>query len=192
MLHEIFMLQGTVMADIYEQLANELMQLYHEQFPAAIRTAEKATQIAQQRGYTKTLLGRRRRFELWEPRQWDKDAEACPKGEASAKWGKGIRRAYTHKALNSILQGGAADIMKKAMVDIWQSGVCKVLGAPLCTVHDELGWSAPATPEADEALRECQRIMENCVTLRVPLRAEREEGSNWGNLEETKYEQRAR
>jgi len=53
-------------------------------------------------------------------------------------------------------------------------------------VHDEFGFSAPATPEADAALVECRRIMETCVQLRVPLRAEREEGLNWGSLEAVK------
>lgn len=169
-----------------EEATRALFEQYHTTLPFVKATFDAASQAAAQRGYTKTLLGRRRRFELWEPRQWDKDSEACSKEAAEAAWGKGIRRAYTHKALNSILQGSAADIMKKAMVDIWQSGVCDVLGAPLLTVHDELDWSAPATPEADEALRESQRIMEQCVTLRVPLRAEREEGPNWGNLEAVK------
>jgi len=169
-----------------EEATRALFEQYHRLLPFVKETFDAAAQIASQRGYIRTLLGRRRRFELWEPRQWDKDAEACGKEAATAAWGKDIRRAHTHKALNSILQGGAADIMKKAMVDIWRSGVCKVLGAPLVTVHDELGWSAAYTPEADEALAETHRIMETCVTLRVPLRAEREEGPSWGQLEAVK------
>lgn len=169
-----------------EEATRALFEQYHKTLPFVKETFDAASQMAGQRGYTRTLLGRRRRFELWEPRQWDKDAEACGKEAATAAWGNSIRRAYTHKALNSILQGGAADIMKKAMVDIWNAGICNVLGAPLVTVHDELGWSAAHTREADEALRECGRIMETCVTLRVPLRAEREEGPNWGNLEVVK------
>jgi DNA polymerase I-like protein with 3'-5' exonuclease and polymerase domains len=169
-----------------EEATRALFEQYHTTLPFVKSTFDAASQMAAQRGYTRTLLGRRRRFELWEPRQWDKDAEACGKEAATAAWGVGIRRAYTHKALNSILQGGAADIMKQAMVDIWKAGVCKVLGAPLVTVHDELGWSAADTPQAQEALAECQRIMETCVTLRVPLRAEREEGPSWGQLEAVK------
>ncbi|MHB1099498.1 MAG: DNA polymerase [Burkholderiales bacterium] len=169
-----------------EEATRALFEQYHKTLPFVKETFDAASQMAAQRGYTRTLLGRRRRFELWEPRQWDKDAEACGKEAATAAWGNSIRRAYTHKALNSILQGGAADIMKKAMVDIWRAGICNVLGAPLVTVHDELGWSAPTTPEADEALAEAHRIMETCVTLRVPLRAEREEGPSWGQLEAVK------
>lgn len=170
-----------------EQATRALFEQYHSTLPFVKDTFNAASQMATRRGYTKTLLGRRRRFELWEPRQWDKSADACSKEAAEAAWGKaGIRRAYTHASLNSVMQGGAADIMKKAMVDIWQSGICDVLGAPLLTVHDELDWSAPPTLEADEALRESQRIMEHCVTLRVPLRAEREEGPNWGQLEAIK------
>lgn len=163
-----------------------LFEQYHSSLPFVKSTFDAASRIATTRGYIKTILNRRRRFELWEPRSWDEKDVACTKNVAMQKWGGAIRRAYLHKALNSVLQGGAADIMKKAMVDIWKSGVCKVLGAPLLTVHDELDWSALKTPEAEEALRESHHIMEHCVKLRVPLRAEREEGPNWGNLKEVK------
>lgn len=166
-----------------EEATRALFEQYHTTLPFVKATFDAASRAAAHRGYTKTLLGRRRRFELWEPRQWDEKAEACGKEAAEATWGKGIRRAYTHKALNSILQGSAADIMKKAMVDIWQSGVCDVLGAPLCTVHDEICFSAPYTTEADEALKKVHYIMEHCVTLRVPLLAEREDGPSWGALQ---------
>lgn len=162
-----------------------LFEMYHKTMPFVKETFDAAERMAKTRGYITTLLGRRRRFDLWHPRQWNPDAAALPHAEALAAYGQ-VKRAHTHKGLNGVMQGGAADIMKKAMVKIWKAGICKVLGAPLVDVHDELGWSAPVTPEADEALCESQHIMETCVTLRVPLRAEREEGPNWGNLEAVK------
>lgn len=169
-----------------EEAAEALFALYHSTMPFVKETFDAAAALAANRGYIKTLLNRRRRFDLWEPRDFKKAKEAdiaLSREAAMEMWGPSIRRAYTHAALNGLLQGGAADIMKLAMVDIWQSGVCDVLGAPLCIVHDEICFSAPRTPEADDALRHARHIMEHCVTLRVPLLAEREDGPSWGDLQ---------
>lgn len=135
--------------------AQSLIDAYHKGVPFVRYTANMASKRAQKREYIHTLLGRRRRF---------------PGGN------------FTHKALNALLQGGNADIMKKAMVMIWKSGVCDVLGAPLLTVHDELDWSVPKTAIAEEAMREVHHIMETCVTIKVPIIAAREEGVDWGHL----------
>lgn len=162
-----------------------LFEKYHSAMPFVGETFEDAANTAARKGVITTLLGRKRRFDLWEPRKWGikkMDDPALPRELAEATWGKLLRRAYTHKGLNAAMQGGAADIMKTSMVQIWDAGICNVLGAPLLTVHDELDWSAPPTTEAAQALAESQRIMETCVSLRVPLRAEREDGANWGNL----------
>jgi len=71
--------------------------------------------------------------------------------------------------------------MKKAMVDIYEAGLCREV-SPLLTVHDELCFSRPQTPEGEEAIREVHRIMENCMELRVPIKAERESGPSWGEV----------
>lgn len=93
----------------------------------------------------------------------------------------GYRRYKLHKALNALIQGSAADIMKKAMVLIWESGVCDVIGAPHLTVHDELDGSyVKGDPKHEEALAEVKNIMENCHKFRIPIRADGETGANWG------------
>lgn len=93
----------------------------------------------------------------------------------------GYRRYKLHKALNALIQGSAADIMKKAMVMIWESGVCDVIGAPHLTVHDELDGSyIQGDPQHEEALAEVKHIMENCHTFKIPIRADGETGANWG------------
>lgn len=140
---------------VSSEKARELIDAYHKGVPFVRYTANMASKRAQKREYIHTLLGRRRRF---------------PGGN------------FTHKALNALLQGGNADIMKKAMVLIWKSGVCDVLGAPLLTVHDELDWSVPKSAIAEEAMREVHHIMETCVTIKVPIIAAREEGVDWGHL----------
>lgn len=165
------------------EATDALFKQYHTLLPFAKGTYSKAAQVASQRGHITTLLGRRRRFNLWEPRAYgEQDGQALPREAAAAKWGVDIRRAYTHKALNALLQGSAADIMKKALAEYWASAGRNVLGAPLAIVHDEFAFSAPRTPEARAALAEVHHIMEQCVTLRVPLVAEREDGPSWGEL----------
>jgi DNA polymerase-1 len=100
--------------------------------------------------------------------------------DAVEEWGPRVSRAYTHKALNALLQGSAADLMKTAMRDIHRSGATKVVGVPKLTCHDELGHSANASKEHQEAIAEVKYIMENCMTLHVPIIAEQSRGNNWG------------
>ena len=147
-------LLASILGLSYEDAKN-LIHAYHEGVPFVKTTYNNVARRAQNREYIFTILKRRRRF---------------PGGE------------FTHKALNALLQGGNADIMKLAMVMIWESGVCNVLGAPLLTVHDELDWSKPKTTIAEEAMREVHHIMETCVKIRVPIIAARETGPDWGHL----------
>ena len=90
-------------------------------------------------------------------------------------------RAKCHTGLNALLQGGAADIMKRAMLAIWNAGICDILGAPHITVHDELNWSVPRTDEAREAFRRSVEIMEAVYSerLAVPLLVDYATGENW-------------
>lgn len=163
-----------------------IFEAYHTNMPFVKETYSAVQSAAQRRGWIRTIGKRLRRFERWESSNWNdkgEDFEALAHEEALEKWGPRVRRAFCHKALNSLLQGSAADIMKEAMRQIWEAGLCDVLGAPLLTVHDELDWSVPDTAEAMEAAKEVHRIMETCVPLSVPLRAEAEFGTDWGHLE---------
>jgi len=141
--------------DIYDIAAYRVLEVYAERFPAAKQLAEDVGQVAKKRGYIRTLLNRRRRFV----------------------------NESTHKALNALCQGSAADIMKKSMVDIWKSGICDVLGAPLLTVHDELNFSVPKTKIGVEAVTEARRLMETTVKLKVPITCDCESGPDWGHVE---------
>ncbi len=165
-----------------------IFEQYHETFPFVKTTYNAVAAAAAARGYIRTILGRRRRFVHWEPRDWEaskarRDEGLAPltREQALDEYGIGrIKRAMTHKALNGLLQGGAADLMKKAMVLIWERGICNYLKAPLLTVHDELNWSVPGTKEALQAHDEAVRIMETCHKLRVPLICDSGKGKNWG------------
>ena len=177
-----------------------LFDSYHQAVPFVKETFDKASSLAGRRGYVKTLLGRRGRFDSWEfgkfvyPKeragyilhnnlQEDYFDAVHDRDEAITKWGQNVKRAFTHKALNKVLQGGAADGMKKAMVDIWEAGLCDVTGAPLLTVHDELDFNDPKTNESEEAFGEIKHIMETCLPMvNVPLVADEEKGADWGHL----------
>jgi len=175
--------------------ARAFRDAHFDGMPFMKTTFDKCAHVAQTRGYLFTIMGRRARFNTWEPSNYDlaqtlgvfdsKDdcAKAvCRELGMDIVTGSLAKRARAYKALNSLLQGSAADMMKKAMVDIWNSGICDVLGAPLITVHDELNWSEPDTKEGREATAEAAHIMEQAIQLNVPVVVSRERGSNWGDL----------
>ena len=165
---------------VSEEEAHRFIKRYDEALPFVRDTSAWVQEAAGKRGWIKTISGRRRRFNMWERRNGKPGIK--PEAEAREEWGDLIRRAMTYSALNSLLQGGAADVMKKGMVDVWESGVCDALGGPpLLTVHDELDWSVP--PDCDEALAEVQNLMESAYELRVPIVVDEERGPNWGALE---------
>lgn len=169
-----------------EEAQRTVFDVYHDRLPFVRDTYDRAQQRANMRGYVLTILKRRARFPMWEPTKWgERDQEgplALPEPAARARWGSNIRRAWTHTALNRVLQGSAADLMKKAMRDCWKSGVYNVLPVPHLTVHDELGHSVQRTKEAHEAIAHVKYIMENCMQLRVPIITEVERGPSWGEV----------
>ena len=157
---------------------------YHERIPFAKPLLEKVGQVAGHRGYVKTILGRRSRFIFYEPQKYPPRGQrwqALPYEAAQKEWpGERLKRAFTYAALNRVLQGGAADMMKKAMVDIWESGICSEIGVPHLTVHDELDWSVH--PDHRERMRDVKRMMEQAITLKLPVICDQETGPDWGHV----------
>lgn len=162
--------------------AEPLFAQYHEKMPFVKELSADVISAASNRGWIKTLLGRRARFTLYESADWDQSKQAVPLpyDKAVEKYGR-VRRAKTHKALNALIQGSAADVLKKAMYDIWKSGACDYI-TPHLTVHDELDWSVPKTKRGKEAHDEVLNIMQTCVKLRVPLICDTESGPSWGEV----------
>lgn len=164
-----------------EKILNE----YHRRAPFIKPLSDLAMSTAARTGVIETLMGRKRRFDTWALTRWkpngDRETTVVPHRV------RGAQRFGTHKALNARIQGSAADIMKKAMVDVYESGVCDVLGVPSLTVHDELDGSYPDTKIGREALREMHHVMENCVKLTVPLVVEGEVGDSWGSGSKEAY-----
>ena len=112
--------------------AEDLFRTYHDKVPFVKMLMESVMRRAQDKGRVRTLLGRRCRFNLWEPNQFGIH-KALNHEDALAEHGPGIRRAFTYKALNRLIQGSAADMTKKAMVDLYKEGI-----TPHIQVHDEL------------------------------------------------------
>lgn len=107
---------------------------------------------AEHRGYIKTLLGRRCRFQV----------------------GRDGKYSFTHKAMNRLCQGSAADQTKQGMLDLWNQG-----HVPLLTVHDELVFSVEDEAEA----RKYSPVMENAIVLEVPSIVDVNLGKTWGDVE---------
>ena len=97
--------------------------------------------------------------------------KALPREEAFAKYGQRIKRAYTYKGLNRLIQGSAADQTKAAMIALEQAGFHILL-----PIHDEIALSVANRSEAEAAAA----IMANAVQLEVPSRVDVEIGPSWG------------
>ena len=159
---------------ITDDEAKGLLETHRQKVPFVKQLASIATQQGSTKGQIRTLLGRKCRFHLWEPRSFGYN-KAYPHEQALEKYGIGIRRAFTYKALNKLIQGSAADQTKQAMADCYKEGLL-----PLLTVHDELCFSI----ESDEQAARIKDIMENGLNdvLLVPSRVDQELGDNWGEV----------
>ena len=155
---------------VNKERAEELFKQYHARVPFVKQLMDSVMARAQDRGKVRTLLGRLCRFHLWEPNQFGIH-KALPHEAALAEHGPGIKRAYTYKALNRLIQGSAADMTKKAMIDLHKEGI-----TPHIQVHDELDISV--SDNADKI----KDIMESAVQLEVPNKVDYESGPNWGTI----------
>jgi len=155
---------------INEDKAKDLFKQYHNRVPFVKTLMDSVMRKAADNGRIRTWLGRRCRFNLWEPNQYGIH-KALPHDAALAEHGPGIRRAYTYKALNKLIQGSAADMTKKAMVELHKEGII-----PHIQVHDELDISVKGNAD------KIKEIMESAVELEVPNKVDYESGSNWGNI----------
>ncbi len=161
--------------DLTVDEATALLNKYNDKVPFLKSISEKTTKKASQSGVIRTWLGRKCRFNMYEPISYQYN-RALPMKEAIDEYGgKGrIRRAFTYKALNRLIQGSSADQTKKAMVDCYDAGL-----TPMLTVHDELCFNI----ENDKQIEQVKEIMSNCVPeLKIPFDVDAEMGSNWGEV----------
>ena len=139
--------------------AKNLIDQYNQKVPFVKLLSDRCMKKAESEGIIRTKLGRKCRFNMWQPRDFGiYNPETFE--NASAKYGShNIKRAFTYKALNRLIQGSAADQTKQAVVS------CHELGfTPLLQIHDELCFNIESQEQVDKIVRE----MEGCVKLKVP------------------------
>ena len=147
--------------DIDRREAKELIDGYFESFPEVQQFIEKCKQEAREKGYAETIMGRRRYLP-----------------DINSK--NGTVRAFAERnAVNAPIQGTAADIMKVAMIRVWQRLKAKGLKTKMILqVHDELNFSVPPTEHA-QVERIVTEEMQQACHLAVPLLADGGWGTNW-------------
>ncbi len=151
-----------------QQEAAKFIELYWSRYPAVRRFMDQVLREGREKGYVRTLFGRRRYMpDLRSPRA-------------------DIRQAAERMAINAPVQGTAADIIKIAMIrlhhEMEQRGLKSKM---LLQVHDELLFEVPRS-ELDQMAELVPDLMEHVVELRVPLVVEVKTGKNWGDMQPVK------
>ena len=141
--------------------AKHFIDNYLDAFPGIREYMEKEKEEAYKNGYVTTLMNRRRVIEELNSKNYM------------------IRTSGERMALNTPIQGTAADILKKAMVELYNEMNKKKLKSKiLLQVHDELIINV-LDDEIDEVKKLTKEVMENAFKLEVPLKVEISTGSNW-------------
>ncbi len=163
--------------------ATKLFNKYHDSVPFVKDLMDAISRDGSAFGYIKTFGGRKCRFDKWEIAEWNNGNFKPPMSKADAeaayfeKYPKAtkpnIRRAFTYKALNKLIQGSAADMTKQSMLDLYREGI-----VPHIQIHDELDISVESESQAKKIIE----IMENAVKLKIPNKVDYESGENWGDI----------
>ncbi len=175
------MMYGMGVGKLSEQLdismddAKGLISQYHKRVPfvkGLMNGVMKRLNDKASSGSIRSILGRKCRFDKWEPDTFAMN-KAMPYKEAVQEYGATTRlkRAYTYKALNRLIQASAADMTKQAMVNLYKEGL-----VPLTQIHDEIAMSVKDKEQA----RFIADIMSTAVPLEVPSLCDIEIGPSWG------------
>ena len=157
---------------LMKESAEKLIQQYHNKAPFVKKLMDNVSRKANDRGKSRTLLGRACHFDLWQPVQFGV-FKPLPLEQARQEYDEPLKRAFTYKALNKLIQGSAADMTKKSMVSLYENGII-----PHIQIHDEVDISVESNAKAEEIIE----IMESAVELKVPNKVDYESGENWGQI----------
>ena len=152
--------------------AEKLIRQYHTKAPFVKQLMDNVSRKANDRGKIRTLLGRACHFDLWQPVQFGV-YKPLPLEQARKEYDEPLKRAFTYKALNKLIQGSAADMTKKSMVALYENGII-----PHIQIHDEVDISVESPEKAEQIIS----IMEEAVELKVPNKVDYEQGDNWGDI----------
>jgi DNA polymerase I-like protein with 3'-5' exonuclease and polymerase domains len=157
---------------LMKESAEKLIRQYHTKAPFVKQLMDNVSRKANDRGKIRTLLGRACHFDLWQPVQFGV-YKPLPLEQARKEYDEPLKRAFTYKALNKLIQGSAADMTKKSMVALYENGI-----VPHIQIHDEVDISVESNEKAEEIIE----IMESAVELKVPNKVDYESGANWGEI----------
>jgi len=190
--------------NLTREQANELFATYHATVPFVRQLSRDLIEFAEEHKLLFTLEDRFCRFNKWETqnREWDntinryepvpiltKDGAQkefkstlvdiykegkIPK-DYMKNFDKHYKPAFTYKALNRLIQGSAADMTKKAMVNLYEKGIL-----PQIQIHDELCLSIKNDKEALIV----KKTMETAIPLKVNNKVNYKKGKNWGTIKE--------
>jgi len=141
--------------------AGSYIKAYLAKLPGVTNYMSALVEEAKRLGYAETIFGRKRRI-----------PELARRG-AARSYGERIAR-------NTPIQGSAADILKRAMIDVDAAVAGKDYASMLLTVHDELIFQCEVA-RVDELIGIVKPLMEGAVKLSVPLKVEVGQGASWGD-----------
>ncbi len=165
---------------VTDQVARNLLATYHNKVPFVKQLIHHTMDRAQQRGWIRTILGRKCRFNMWEPATFGMHKPQTFEDASMEHGSRNIKRAFTYKALNKLIQGSAADMTKQAMINLREAGI-----TPMIQIHDELNVSYENEQGADKI----KEIMEQAVPLKVPNKVDFEDGECWGDIVNNREEE---
>ena len=159
--------------------AKEVKRRYISVVPFAQDLSDLCKNKAETRGYVRTILGRRVHYDLWGPRFAADKVVPKKLQDALKQWpDESITRYFTYRALNAVIQGSSADMLKVAMV------LCNRAGyTPMLTVHDENDYSISSRQAAKDIRQIMIEETRNFLGLSVPLDVDMKIGKNWGETE---------
>ena len=163
------------MANLTEQQARDIMNQYDRELPFVKRLSYRCQDVASDSGFIKLLDDARCRFDKYEPKEWIAGAKMLPLVEARRQWGNNIKRANVHKAMNRLIQGGAARQTKMWMLACWREKI-----VPLIQMHDELDFSIPR--DHFGLIDKICELGREVIRLNVPMKVDPEVGHNWGEV----------
>ena len=151
--------------------ATILISKYNRKVPFVKMLSDRCMQTAAEKGVIRTKKGRKCRFDRWEPKDFGlHTAESFE--NAVAKYGRdNIKRAFTYKALNRLIQGSSADQTKQAMLACHEAGYL-----PILQLHDELCFNVKSSSDAAKI----KKTMETCIEFKLPFVVDTNLGSSWG------------
>jgi DNA polymerase I-like protein with 3'-5' exonuclease and polymerase domains len=157
---------------LMKESAEKLIKQYHAKAPFVKKLMDNVTRRAENYGKIRTLGGRACHFDLWQPVQFGV-FKPLPLEQARKEYDEPLKRAFTYKALNKLIQGSAADMTKKSMVALYENGII-----PHIQIHDEVDISVVSDKQAEDIIE----IMEAAVELKVPNKVDYEKGNSWGDI----------